>query len=165
MKHGKLLFLIPIPIIIAVFVILVQPKESLIRETMRFYSGTSEDVRGYPDDTDFGAISYEYIDVDVDLKIQRNVFSAYVEGTMEIDGETYYVTNLNCTDDPKMGGIYASAHKSRMDFSHLRISDDLEFIELSIAEGDGGRYWFNCATLGEFRKGVKALYPYLELDL
>ena len=78
MKRRKWLFLIPI------FVILIQPKETLIQETMRFYSSSDEDVRGYPDDTDFGAISYEYIDANIDLTVQRNVFSAYVSGSMDI---------------------------------------------------------------------------------
>lgn len=167
MKRRKLFFLIPIPVLIAVFVILIQPKETLIQETMRFYSGSDEDVRGCPDDTDFGAISDKYIDAAIDLTIQRNAFSAYVSGTMDIGGEKYYLTNSNVSDDKSFGGIYVSVNKEkvRLDPSYLRISDNLEFMELCLSEGDGGRCWFNCSTLGEFREGIKNLYPYRDWDI
>lgn len=167
MKRRKWLFLIPIPILIAVFVILIQPKETLIQETMRFYSSSDEDVRGYPDDTDFGAISYEYIDANIDLTVQRNVFSAYVSGTMDIGGEKYYLDNTNVSDDSSFGGIYVKVNKKKasLDASHLRISDNLDFMELCLFEGDDGHYWFNCSTLGEFREGIRNLYPYHDWDI
>lgn len=38
MKHKKLLLLIPVPFIIAAFVVFIQPKETVFDETIRFYN-------------------------------------------------------------------------------------------------------------------------------
>ena len=75
--------------------------------------------------------------------------------------------NTNVSDDSSFGGIYVKVNKKKasLDASHLRISDNLDFMELCLFEGDDGHYWFNCSTLGEFREGIRNLYPYHDWDI
>ncbi len=160
MKKKLLLILTFIPLIIAVSIILIYPKEILIQETMRFYNCESVMYEGYPDDTEFSVFTDKYLDVKADIKVNEGIASYYIEGALEIEGVKFYVSSASSNSDSPGKFAIVMQEGKRIDSSNLRMSNDLKHIELVIAQGEMQGIWTNAATLGDYKKEVKSLYSF-----
>jgi len=156
-KIFILLFAPLIIILIAAFALIIQPKETVINETMRFYQFKSVD--GYSDDTKLEELADKFIEVEADFKVLQGVGSDYVEGTLKIENELFYIGSSIKGD---VHGIVRTLNGKGhgMDASFMSISDDLKHIFLYLENSSANGGWTNASTLSDFKAGTKNLYPF-----
>ena len=141
-------------------VILILPKETVINETMRFYTPKEFRIDDYSDDTPFTELSEKYVDAKVNLRFLRGPFTCYVDGTIEMGGQVISVYDDDADGDEALHGLYAVLIRRNLsETSFLRITEDLKYFDFYLGFGDYEGSWINTDTLGDYKKMMKSFYP------